>query len=85
MNVLTWLFAGGLMGWAASYFMGLTQGSALAFNIGVAVVGAAIGDWLLGSALGVLPGFSLFGVIVSAIGSAFLLFTVHLVQKRRAN
>jgi len=85
MNILTWLLAGGLTGWAASYYMDLTEASSLAFNIGVGVVGAAIGDWLLGSTLGVAPGFSVFGVIVSAIGSAFLLFAVHFVQRRRAS
>jgi uncharacterized membrane protein YeaQ/YmgE (transglycosylase-associated protein family) len=85
MTIVTWLFAGGLMGWAASFYMRTPQLPAIAFNIGVAVVGAAIGGWLLGPTLGVAPGFSIFAIIVSAIGSALLLLTVHFVQQRRAS
>src|SRR6185312_17340880 len=80
MNILTWLVAGGLSGWAASYFMSTPRLPALAFNIGVGVVGAAIGSWLFGPALGVASGFGVFAVIVSAIGSALLLLAVHFVQ-----
>jgi uncharacterized membrane protein YeaQ/YmgE (transglycosylase-associated protein family) len=85
MNILTWLVAGGLVGWGTSYYMRSTQTPALVFNISVAVVGAAIGGWLLGPALGVGPGFNVFALIVSAIGSAVLLFAAHFVQQRRAS
>ena len=85
MNILTWLFAGGLMGWATSLYMTSTQPSSVAFNIGVGVVGAALGDWLLGPTVGVAPGFSALGVIVSALGSALLLVAAHFVQRRRAS
>ena len=85
MNILTWLVAGGLSGWAASYYMSTPQLPALAFNIGVGVVGAAIGSWLFGPALGVASGFGVFAVIVAAIGSALLLLAVHFVQRRRAS
>jgi uncharacterized membrane protein YeaQ/YmgE (transglycosylase-associated protein family) len=83
MTILTWLFAGGLMGWAASFYMSSTELPAIAFNIGVALVGATIGGWLLGPTLGVLPGFSIFAVIVSAMGSGSLLLALHFVQQRR--
>jgi uncharacterized membrane protein YeaQ/YmgE (transglycosylase-associated protein family) len=82
MNVVTWLVAGGLVGRAASYYMGTPQLPAIAFNIGVGVVGAAIGGWLLGPALGVANEFGVFAVIVSAVGSALLLLAVHFVQRR---
>jgi uncharacterized membrane protein YeaQ/YmgE (transglycosylase-associated protein family) len=85
MNIATWLVAGGLTGWAASYYMSTPQLPALTFNIGVGVVGAAIGSWLFGSALGVASGFGVFAVLVSAIGSGLLLLAVHFVQQRRAN
>jgi uncharacterized membrane protein YeaQ/YmgE (transglycosylase-associated protein family) len=65
--------------------MSTPQFPALAFNIGVGVVGAAIGSWLFGPALGVASGFGVFAVIVSAIGSALLLLAVHFVQRRRAS
>ena len=85
MNIVTWLVAGGLVGWAASSYMGTPQLPALAFNICVGVVGAAIGSWLFGPALGVANGFGVFAVVVSAIGSALLLLAVHFVQRRRAS
>jgi len=85
MNVITWLVAGGLVGWATSYYTSTPQLPALAFNIGVGVVGAAIGGWLFGPTLGVADGFGIFAVIVSAIGSALLLLAVHFVQRRRAS
>ncbi len=85
MNVIIWLVAGGSIGWAASYYMSTPQLPALAFNIGVGVVGAAIGSWLFGPALGVANEFGVFAVIVAAIGSALLLLAVHFVQRRRAS
>ena len=85
MNILTWLIAGALTGWAASSYMTTTQPSSVAFNIGVGVVGAAIGDWALASTLGVTPGLNVFGVLVSAVGSSLLLLAVHFVQHRRAS
>lgn len=85
MNIVTWLVAGGLVGWAASYYVGTPQLPALAFNIGVGVVGAAIGSWLFVPILGVASGFGIFAVVVSAIGSALLLLAVHFVQRRRAS
>jgi uncharacterized membrane protein YeaQ/YmgE (transglycosylase-associated protein family) len=85
MNAVTWLVAGGLVGWATSHYMSTPQLPALAFNIGVGVVGAAIGGLLLGPTLGVASGFGVFAVIVSAIGSALLLLTVHFVQQSGAS
>ena len=81
MNIVTWLIAGGLTGWGASHYMGTTHRQAIAFNIVVATLGAALGDWLVGPVLGVAPGFSGFGVIVAAITAAFVLVIVHLVQR----
>ncbi len=81
MNIITWLVAGGLMGWAASHYLGTMQKEAIAFNVAVATVGAALGDWILGPMLGVAPGFSGFGVIVAAISASLLLVIVHIVQR----
>jgi uncharacterized membrane protein YeaQ/YmgE (transglycosylase-associated protein family) len=84
MNILTWLVAGGAIGWAATAYLGATERQVLVFNVVVAVVGAALGGWLLGPLLGVEPGFTGFGVIVSAIGSALALLAAYFVQKRVA-
>jgi uncharacterized membrane protein YeaQ/YmgE (transglycosylase-associated protein family) len=84
MNILTWLVAGGAVGWAATAYLGATERQVLVFNVAVAVVGAALGGWLLGPLLGVGPGFTGFGVIVSAIGAALTLLVVYFVQRRVA-
>jgi len=84
MNILTWLVAGGAIGWAATAYLGATERQVLVFNVVVGVVGAALGGWLLGPLLGVGPGFTGFGVIVSAIGAAIALLVAYFVQKRVA-
>jgi uncharacterized membrane protein YeaQ/YmgE (transglycosylase-associated protein family) len=84
MNILTWLVAGGAVGWGATVYLGATERQVLIFNVVVGVVGAAIGGWLLGPTLGVGPGFTGFGVIVSAIGAAIALLVAYFVQKRVA-
>ena len=84
MNILTWLVAGGAIGWAATAYLGSSERQVLVFNVVVAVVGAALGGWLLGPLLGVGPGFTGFGVIVSAIGAAIALLIAYFVQKRVA-
>jgi len=73
MSIVTWLLAGGLVGWIASYY--------IAFNVTVAVVGAALAGLVVAPMLGVSPGLGTFGFIVSACGGAALLFCVHFVQQ----
>jgi uncharacterized membrane protein YeaQ/YmgE (transglycosylase-associated protein family) len=85
MTILTWLVAGGLTGWAASKYLGFAEPAAIVFNIAVAIVGAAIGGLFLGSLLGVEPGFTGFGVMVSMIGAALLLTVVHCIRQFRAS
>jgi uncharacterized membrane protein YeaQ/YmgE (transglycosylase-associated protein family) len=84
MNILVWLVAGGAVGWGATAYLGSSARQVLIFNVAVAVVGAALGGWILGPPLGVGPGFTGFGVIVSAIGAALTLLGVYFVQRRRA-
>ena len=81
MNIATWLVAGGLTGWAASYYMSTPQLPALTFNIGVGYQ-----PWnRTNTYCGVASGFGVFAVLVSAIGSGLLLLAVHFVQQRRAS
>ena len=82
MSIVTWLVAGGLVGWGACVYMGTIERQAFIFNIAVAVIGAAVGNWALASTLGIAPGFSAFGVIVGAVCGALLLVIVQFVQRR---
>ena len=77
MSVLTWLVAGGLVGWVASRYMTTLHREAIAFNVVVAVVGAAIAGLVVAPLLGVPPGFGVFALFVSACGAAALLCVVH--------
>jgi hypothetical protein len=40
MTIVTWLLAGGLTGWTASYYLGQMHSQAIAFNVAVAAAGA---------------------------------------------
>lgn len=81
MFIVNWLVAGILTGWATASLLGTTARQARIFNIVVGIVGAALGFWTIGSILDVGPGFTGFGVIVSAVGAAFALMLVHFVQR----
>lgn len=81
MSIVTWLIAGGLVGWAACAFMGTPNRQAFAFNALVAAVGAAVGLWALGSTFDIAPGVSVFAVIVGAACGAVALTTVHVVRR----
>jgi len=84
MSLVTWLLAGGLVGWIASYYMRNTGTEAIAFNVIVAVLGAALVGLVVAPMLGVSPGLGTFAFLVSACGGAALLFCVHFVQQTMA-
>ena len=81
MSIVTWLLAGGLVGWTTSHYMTNTRPEAIAFNVAVAALGAALAGWVVAPMLGVEPGLGVFGFFVSACGGAALLFCVHSVQQ----
>ncbi|MGA8204017.1 MAG: GlsB/YeaQ/YmgE family stress response membrane protein [Woeseiaceae bacterium] len=80
MNILIWLVVGGLIGWAASVFMGTDGRQGLILNVVVGIVGAALGGWLFGGAFGTSTinqgNMSLSGVMVSLVGAIILLAVV---------
>jgi uncharacterized membrane protein YeaQ/YmgE (transglycosylase-associated protein family) len=81
MTIVTWLLAGGLTGWTASYFLGHMHSQAIAFNIAVAVVGSVLAGWIVAPLLDVGVGFSVGALIVSGFGAAASLFCIHVVQR----
>ena len=84
MTIVTWLLAGGLVGWIASYYLTNTRREAIVFNVTVAVLGAALAGWVVAPMLGASPGLGVFGFFISACGGAALLFCVHSVQQTMA-
>jgi uncharacterized membrane protein YeaQ/YmgE (transglycosylase-associated protein family) len=77
MNILIWLAVGGLIGWAASVFMGTNGRQGIILNVVVGIVGAVLGGWLLSGVLGQSTinqgNFSLGGLLVSFLGAVILL------------
>ena len=82
MSIITWLLAGGVVGWAACAYMGTPTSQAFIFNAVVAAVGAAIGLWTLGATLDITPGLNLFAVIVGAVCGVVFLTMIHFLRSR---
>ena len=83
MNIIIWLVAGGLIGWAASVVMRTQEGILL--NVVVGIVGAALGGWLLSPLMGVSTinqnNFSLPSLLVSFLGAVMLLVLVNFIRR----
>lgn len=88
MNIIIWLVVGGLIGWAASVFMGTNNQQGIMLNVVVGIVGAVLGGWLLSNFVGASTinqgNFSLSGLLVSFLGAVILLFAVKLLRRGRA-
>jgi uncharacterized membrane protein YeaQ/YmgE (transglycosylase-associated protein family) len=84
MNTILWLLIGGLIGWLASVFMGTDSRQGLVLNVVVGIVGAFLGDWLLGGLFGTATinqgDFSLGGLALSFLGAIMLLGLVRLFR-----
>jgi len=82
MNILIWLAVGGLIGWAASVFMGTDGRQGVVLNVVVGIVGAVMGGWILSGALGISTinqgNFSLGSLVVSFLGAVVLLAIARL-------
>ena len=88
MNVLAWLFVGGIIGWLASLVMRTDPRQGIVLNVVVGIVGALLGGWLLSPLLGAgtinQEDFSLLGLLVSFGGAVILLLIVNLARMGRA-
>jgi len=84
MNIIVWLMVGGLIGWAASIFMGTDDRQGIALNIVIGVVGAFLGGLLLSGIFGASTinqgDFSLNGLLVSLLGAVALLALAKLLR-----
>ena len=82
MGLISWLIVGGLAGWLASKIMGSDHKMGLLANIGVGVLGAFIGGFIV-SLLGGsgVTGFNLWSILVSLLGSVVLIWIVRKIRK----
>jgi uncharacterized membrane protein YeaQ/YmgE (transglycosylase-associated protein family) len=83
MDIIIWLVVGGLVGWAASAVMRTQEG--ILINVGVGIVGAALGGWFLSPLVGQSTinqgNFSVAALLVSLLGAVILLAIVNLVRR----
>jgi len=78
---MSWIVAiivGGIIGWIASMIMSTDRQMGILANIVIGVVGAALGNWLFGSVLGIGSAssagvLSLWGLIWGIIGAVVLI------------
>ncbi len=89
MNLLIWLIVGGVIGWIASILMSTNSRQGILLNVVVGIVGSMVGGFLLSPILGrgtINQGdFSLFGLLVSLLGSVILLAIVNLFRRNYAH
>lgn len=88
MNLIAWLFVGGIIGWLASMVMRTDARQGVVLNVVVGIIGALLGGWLLSPLLGAgtinQNDFSLLGLLVSFGGAIILLLIVNLLRMGRA-
>ena len=88
MNLIVWLFVGGIIGWLASLVMRTDARQGIVLNVVVGIIGGLLGGWLLSPLVGAgtinQSDFSLMGLLVSFGGAVILLLIVNLVRTGRA-
>ena len=77
MNLIVSLIIGGIVGWLASLVMKTNAQMGLLANIGVGIVGGAIGGWLAVQ-LGI-GGGALMTWVMAVVGAALLIFLLRAI------
>ena len=87
MNLLIWIFFGGILGWIASRMMETDDQQGVLLNVVVGVVGAFIAGLILSPLLGVgtinQSDFSFPSMLISLLGAVILLALVNAFRGRR--
>ncbi len=83
MDLVLWIVFGGLVGWVASMVMG--TGGGLLWDIGVGIVGAVIGGFIM-NLLGQsgVGGFNLYSFLVAVLGACILIAIVRALRQPKA-
>jgi uncharacterized membrane protein YeaQ/YmgE (transglycosylase-associated protein family) len=84
-NLIVWLFVGGLIGWVASLMMRTDAQQGMFLNVIVGIVGAALAGWFISPLVGIpsinASSFSIGSLLVSLVGAVVLLAIVNLVRR----
>lgn len=83
MGLIMWLVIGGVIGWLASILMRTNGQQGILLNIVVGIVGAFIGNLILGGGSINNSPLTLTTFLVSLVGAVILLAVVNLVQRGR--
>ncbi len=80
MDIVIWIVFGALVGWVASMVMG--SGGGILWDIGVGIVGAVIGGFIMNS-LGEsgVGGFNLYSFLVALLGACILIAVMRAVRR----
>ena len=80
MDLIIWIVFGALVGWVASMVMG--TGGGLLWDIGVGIVGAVIGGFIM-NLLGQngVGGFNLYSFLVAVLGACVLIAIVRAMRQ----
>ncbi|TAJ13343.1 GlsB/YeaQ/YmgE family stress response membrane protein [Patescibacteria group bacterium] len=82
MGIIIWIVFGGLVGWVASMIMKTNSQQGMFIDIGVGIIGAVIGGWLM-SAIGGrgIEGFDLYSFLVALLGACVFIALLKLLQR----
>lgn len=82
MGIILWIVFGALVGWIASIIMRADAEMGALANIGVGIVGALIGGWVM-ALLGYpgITGFNLYSLLVAILGAVLLIWIVQMVRR----
>ncbi len=84
-NLIVWLFVGGLIGWVASLMMRTDAQQGMFLNVIVGIIGAALAGWFISPLVGIpsinANSFSIGSLLVSLVGAVVLLAIVNLVRR----
>ena len=85
LNLIVWLFVGGLVGWVASLLTGSDRQQGLWLNIVAGMAGAALAGWWLSPLVGIASlgnsGFSIGALGVALLGAIGLLALANLIRR----
>ena len=85
MNLIVWLFVGGIIGWLASLMMKTDGQQGIFLNVFVGIIGSMLGGWIISPLVGVgtinQDNFSMPALFVSFVGAVILLAIVNLLRR----